>query len=79
MPEHVKPTSAALREALALSEDLLRGIELSNLPLTNAALKASRLARLLNDFQHQKAFEYEVGGYPATPNGVPAEVWACAV
>ncbi|HRJ79696.1 MAG TPA: hypothetical protein PLF37_14450 [Planctomycetota bacterium] len=78
MPELVKPTAAALRETLALSEDLLHGIELSNLPLTNAALKASRLARLLNDFQHQKAFEYEAGGYPTTPNGVPAEVWACA-
>lgn len=78
MSEIVKPTTAALREALALSEDLLRGIELSELPLTNAALKAYRLARLLNEFTYQKAFEYEAGGYPTTPNGVPPEVWECA-
>ena len=78
MTEVVKPSTAALREALALSEDLLRGIELSEIPLTNAALKASRLARLLNDFQYQKTFEYEAGGYPTTPNGVPDEAWACA-
>jgi len=74
----IKPSTAALREALALSEDLLRGIELSELSLTNAALKASRLARLLNDFQFQKIFEYEAGGYPTTPSGVPDDVWACA-
>lgn len=78
MAEIIKPTTDALREALALSDDLLRGIELSNLPLTNAALMSSRLARLLNDFEFQKTFEFEAGGYPTTPNGVPVEVWACA-
>lgn len=78
MPDTVKPTAAALREALTLSEALVRGVELSELPLANAALKASRLARLLNEFQFQKAFEYEAGGYPSTPNGVPPNVWACA-
>lgn len=78
MNEHIKPSTSALREALALSDELLREIELTQIPLTNAALKASRLARLLNDFKHQKTFEYEAGGYPNSPNGVSAEVWSCA-
>ncbi len=78
MTDTIKPSTAALREALALSDDLLRGIELSEIPLANAALKASRLARLLNEFQHQKIFEYEAGGYPTTPGGVEPAVWACA-
>lgn len=78
MTDIIKPSVAALREALTLSESILQGIELSQLPLTNSALKSSRLARLLNDFQHQKIFEYEAGGYPNTPNGLSADVWACA-
>ena len=78
MTDIIKPSVAALREALTLSETLLQGLEVSQLPLTNSALRASRLARLLNDFQHQKIFEYEAGGYPKTPNGVSADVWACA-
>jgi hypothetical protein len=77
--ETVKLTIAALREALTLSDEILRNVELSEVPLTNAALKASRLARLLNDFSHQKIFEYEAGGYPSTPDGVPPDVWAHAV
>jgi hypothetical protein len=76
--DSVKPTIAALREALALSDEILKNVELSEAPLTNAALKASRLARLLNDFVHQKIFEYEAGGYPSTPDGVPPDVWALA-
>lgn len=38
-----------LSEALALSEEILRNIELNELPLENICLKTSRLARLLND------------------------------
>lgn len=78
MNDSVKPSAAALREALALSEEILRNIELSELPMPNVALKASRLARLLNDFEYQKIFEYEAGGYPTTPSGVPPEVWRLA-
>jgi hypothetical protein len=75
----VKPSAKALAEALGLSEDLLRAIELSQIPLTNAALMAARLARLLNDFDHQKIFEYESGGYPSSPTGVSPDVWRLAV
>lgn len=74
----VKPSAPALREALTLSDELLRNIELAQVPLTNAALRAARLARLLNDFGHQKIFEYEAGGYPSAPTGVTAEVWRLA-
>ena len=49
MSEIVPPTTEALKEALTLSSEILRNIELSEIPLTNIALKASRLARLLND------------------------------
>lgn len=78
MNDQIKPSAAALSEALELSEALLRGIELSQVPLTNAALMAARLARLLNDFIHQTLFEYEAGGYPSTPTGVSPEVFAVA-
>ena len=63
------------QEALALSEEILKNIEIANLPLTNIALKASRLARLVNDIEQERIFEYEAGGYPITPDGVPTEVW----
>lgn len=75
----VPPNQSALREALELSDVLLRNIELAELPLSAIALKSSRLARLLNDFDHQKIMEYEAGGYPTTPTGIPPDVWRLAV
>lgn len=78
MDGEIAPSREALREAMQLSSDLLRAIEMEELSLTSAALRASRLARLLNDFDHQKIFEYEAGGYPSTPDGIPAEAWRLA-
>jgi hypothetical protein len=78
MDEPVKPSTAALLDALQLSGQILRGVELAEVPLTNAALMASRLARLLNDFTYQRIFQYEAGGYPASPGGVAPDVWALA-
>ena len=75
MSEIVPPTAEALREALALSSEILRNIELSEIPLTNVALKASRLARLLNDYDVQTIMEYEAGGYPKKSDGIPPDVW----
>lgn len=75
----VPPSTAALREALDLSADILRNIELSEIPLTNVALKASRLARLLNEYDAQKIMEFEAGGYPSTPEGMPPDIWRLAV
>lgn len=78
MADSVPPSKQALREALGLSEEILRNIELSELPLARVALKASRLARLLNEFQVQKVMEFEASGYPSTPNGVPSDAYALA-
>jgi AbiTii len=79
MPDVVPPSRQALREALTLSEDVLKNIELSEMPLANIALKVSRLARLLNDFDAQKIMEYEAGGYPSTPDGVAPDIYRLAV
>jgi hypothetical protein len=67
MNEPIAPNRQALTEALALSTEILKNIELSELPLTNIALKSSRLARLLNDFDMQRTLEHEIAGYPTTP------------
>lgn len=73
-----QPNAKALLEAFELSNELLKNIELSELPLSTIVLKASRLARLLNDFDHQKVFELEASGYPHTPSGMPQEAWELA-
>lgn len=62
-------------EALRIAEEALVDIELSRIPLSNIALKASRLARLVNEFDLEKIFEYEVSGYPFSSNGVTADVF----
>lgn len=80
MNDTIPPSRRALSEALDLSSEILKNIELSELPLTNIALKASRLARLLNDFDVQRIMGYEVGGYPkSASNIVSLEVWQLAV
>lgn len=78
MSDQIPVSQKAMREALELSDEILKNIELSEIPLTNIALKACRLARLLNDFEHQKIFEYEAGGYPNSPNGVSEETYRIA-
>jgi len=50
-------------EALALSGEILRDIEVGATSLTSAALKASRLARLLGDAAKHRMFTLEAGGY----------------
>jgi hypothetical protein len=79
MTDLVPPSRQALREALALSEDILRNIELSEMPLANISLKSSRLARLLNDFDGQKIMEFEASGYPSAPDGVHPDFYRLAV
>ena len=78
MVEVIPASKGALEEALALSAEILKNVELSELPLSSIALKASRLARLLNDFDAQHMFAYEAGGYPSTPDGLQPEVWKLA-
>lgn len=65
-----------LEQALQLSEEILSNIELNELSLTNITLKASRLARLLDDFEFQKIFQYEYSGYPKGINGIEKDIWS---
>lgn len=75
-PESIPPTREALTEAFRLSKEILEEIELNQVPLTNIALKASRLARLLNDWNFQKIMQYEAAGYPGKADGIPSDIWA---
>lgn len=79
MEERIPPSKKALKEALEISEEALRNIELSEIPLTNIALKAARIARLLNDHEMRQILEYEVSGYPSDPDGLEASVYKLAV
>lgn len=79
MTDFIPPSRKALAEALELSAEILRNLELNELPLKNVTLKISRLARLINDFDVQKIMQYEVGGYSTTPTGVPPEIWRLLV
>jgi hypothetical protein len=67
------------REALDVSREILKSIEESEVTLSNIALKAIRLARLLDDSDYLNIFEYEVNGYPSSKNGIPKEVWKLAI
>lgn len=75
----IPPNSDALLEALRLSEELLRNVELDDVPLARAALKAVRLARLLNDPESEEMFSLEASGYHTTPEGVPQPDWSIAL
>ena len=59
-------TAQVLREAEALSGDILKDIELSQAPLSVVILKAVRLARILNDSDVQQTFERESSGGVST-------------
>ncbi|MFY0730553.1 hypothetical protein [Pseudomonas sp. NFX15] len=70
--------SGVLKEALLLSEVILSDLEMSAIPLTNIAMKVSRLARLVGDFDQQQIMVYEASGYPSGPEGIKADVWRLA-
>ena len=74
----VPPSPQALAEAEVLAGEILKDIELSQIPLSLVVLKALRLARIVNDFESQQIFEWESGGYPQAAKGVTHEVWAVA-
>ena len=78
MDDIIPPSRKELEEALGLSDEILRNTELNEITLSAIALKASRLARLLNDFDYQQAFEYEASGCPSDPDGVQPNVWKIA-
>lgn len=64
-----------LHEALILSEEILKNIELNELSLTDIALKTSRLARILNDIDYHRIMCYEAGGYPINLGIMPDQSW----
>lgn len=79
MTDIVPPSRPALQEALTLSNEILRNIELNELALANVALKTARLSRLLNDFDFQRIMELEASGYPSAPTGIPTDTYRLAV
>jgi len=74
----IKINHKSLEEALKLSEEILSDIE-SGVSLGTCALRASRLARFLQDFDHQKIFFYENSGYPSDPGGINPEIWRLCI
>lgn len=76
----VPPTKSSLKEALKLSEEIIRNIELDELTVVRIYLKVSRLARLLNDFDMIRVIEYENSGYPTSEDGkITREGWKLAL
>jgi len=72
-------SKSAAAEAFELTNELLADLELDRISLSSAAMKAARLARLTSDAVHLKVFEYELSGYPYSPDGVPTDVWQLCV
>lgn len=70
-----KIDARVLEEALLLSSEILKNIELSEIPLANICLKTMRLARLLGHTNLLKIFQLEVSGYPHHPEGMPKDLW----
>ena len=78
--EEIPPTKKALDEALKLSDEIIRNIELSEFPLANMALKTVRLARLINDFDMVKIMELEISGYSNDSDRyVPKDQWRIGI
>ena len=65
-------------ETVSLSREILKNFELSEIPLSNIALKTARLARLLDEFDYEKAFQLEVSGYKSYPDGIPPDIFKIA-
>lgn len=57
-------------EILSLAEEILRNIELNEIPLCNIVLKCARLARLTNNQSAMNWFQYELSGYPKDDDGL---------
>lgn len=58
-----------LEECESLAEEILRNIELSEIPIDNIILKGLRLCRLMGDEQGIDFFNYEASGYPRNNQG----------
>ncbi len=56
-------------ETLQLAEEIVKNIEITEIPLSNIVLKCARLARLTNNQKAMDLFNYELAGYPKDENG----------
>lgn len=66
-------------ETLQLAEEILKNIELNEIPLRNVVLKCTRLARLTNNQKAMDLFNYELAGYPQDEKGfILAEAFSLA-
>lgn len=75
----MSPAPSEAIDAQSLAEETLRILEMNELPLSTVAMRASRLARLLNEVDYERIFRYEVGGYPVQANGLMTdEDWRLA-
>ena len=71
----IPASASAMAEAEELSAEILEDIELNRVKLSVVVLKVVRLARLINDFDHQQIFLWESSGYPTGKNGIERHVW----
>lgn len=62
-------------EALELSEEILKNIELSEIPLANILLKVLRLARLANNFEATEWLMQEINGFDSEKGFLTAKAW----
>lgn len=68
--------SNRINECTGLAEEILKNIELSEIPMANIILKCLRLCRLLNDPIGTEWFTYETSGYPKTDKGfLTSDAW----
>ncbi|WP_186321028.1 hypothetical protein [Bacillus mycoides] len=67
------------KEALDLSEEILRNFELCEIPTQNILLKCLRLARLTNDFESVEWLRQEANGFELTEKGaLTSAAWEAA-
>lgn len=63
-------------ECTRLAEEILKNIELSEIPFKSIILKCLRLCRLMNDDIGVKLFMFEASGYPIDQSGhLTSEAW----
>lgn len=57
------------KEIIELSEEILKNIELQEIPLNSIVLRCARLARITGNQSAMDLFKYELAGYPKDDNG----------
>lgn len=57
------------QETLLLAEEILKNLELQEIPLSNIVLRCARLARITGNQSAMDLFRYELAGYPKDDQG----------